>query len=399
VQLTADGSTTVRDQLDLRLTPHASWPLAVAVSGGSDSMALLYLAAGWAARRGRHLLVLSVDHGINPQSAQWNVRVAEAARHLGADWYGLVWEGPKPTCGLPAAARRARHALLAQAARDAGARVLLMGHTADDVAEADWMRAAGSSLGQVRSWSPSPVWPEGHGLMVLRPLLAIARQTLRDWLSDSGTEWIDDPANADQRFLRSRARAARPARRPTVETPLPPQDLSVDPGTGVITGPVETPWLGQALVCASGREAIPRRAAVDQLRQRLIGGGGAGVLGGAHIVSDSGRLTIWREPGRRRPVEMPLSPGAVQIWDGRFAVRARQAGWSVTSAEGLRARLSPQDRIELAASPVGARASRPVLMRDDSRRPLLAHPDLEVSCLVATRLRLATGGVQREADI
>ncbi|RZJ97851.1 MAG: hypothetical protein EON88_01980 [Brevundimonas sp.] len=149
-------------RLTARLETQTARPLVVALSGGGDSVALLHLAADWADARGRPLLALTVDHGLTPASADWTARAEAAARAVGADWRGLVWRGDKPATGLPAAARLARHRLLADAARKAGARVILIAHTADDIDEGEVMRAEGSSVGRLREWSPSPVWPEGR---------------------------------------------------------------------------------------------------------------------------------------------------------------------------------------------------------------------------------------------
>jgi tRNA(Ile)-lysidine synthase len=147
--------------MDARLRTDTPAPLAVALSGGGDSVALLALAAQWARRHDRRVLALTVDHGLQPESAAWSQYAADTARRSGAEHRVLPWLGDKPTAGLSAAARRARHALLAQAAREAGASVILMGHTADDRLEGDQMRAQGTPLGELRVWSPSPVWPEG----------------------------------------------------------------------------------------------------------------------------------------------------------------------------------------------------------------------------------------------
>ena len=171
-------------------------------------MALLYIAQAWARRRGRRLLALTVDHGLNPDSAAWTAFAGAAAKAAGADWRSLIWTGAKPTVGLPAAARAARHRLLAEAARDAGAAVILFAHTADDVMESDLMRADTPALGHLKTWSPSPVWPEGRAIFAFRPLLGVRRATLRNWLGAQGHPWLDDPANDDPRFARARARAA-----------------------------------------------------------------------------------------------------------------------------------------------------------------------------------------------
>ena len=144
---------------DRWLNGPAAAPLAVALSGGGDSLALLHLARAWADHAGRRLVALSVDHGLQPASQGWSRFAAERAARLGVPHRILTWLGEKPARGLPAAARAARHALLADAARAVGARVVLMGHTADDLLEAETMRAAGASAPSPRAWSPSPAWP------------------------------------------------------------------------------------------------------------------------------------------------------------------------------------------------------------------------------------------------
>src|SRR5690606_4998307 len=203
-----DLTSRVFARLDARLNHIGPEPIALALSGGGDSMALLDLAAEWARARGRGLLALTVDHNLNPDSAAWTRFAAEAARAAGADWRGLLWPQARGGAGLPARARAARHAPLAEAARDAGARVILTGHTADDVAEGQWMRAAGATLARPRDWSASPAWPEGRGLMLLRPGRGERRDALRDHLRAGGASWLEAPANAAPRFGRGRARAA-----------------------------------------------------------------------------------------------------------------------------------------------------------------------------------------------
>lgn len=399
MRLTTAWADRVLGRLDDRLSPGASWPVALALSGGGDSIALLRLAAGWARRHGRTILALTVDHGLNPDSRRWSDLARDAATRLGADWLGLDWTGPKPSTGLPAAARAARHALLADAARAAGARVILMGHTASDIAEADWMRQAGAPLGRLRDWAPSPAWPEGRGLMLLRPLLDIDRQTLRSFLTAQNADWIEDPANADLRFHRSRARAAAPSSPPaTTPEPLAPLDLVADPGSGVITGPLDSPWLGQAVACASGRQSLPAADRIAALKERLRSGGRAS-LSGALVTAKDGQATVVREPGRSPPPRLSIAANRDVTWDGRFVFRASSPGWHVAAAAGCRAGLSDADRAALTHQPAVARAAHPVLFREDQPRPLLAGEDVEAHCLVPDRLRLACGGVRCEDDL
>ena len=191
---------------DRRLDPGLTGPIGVAFSGGGDSLAALLAAKAWADRHGRRVLALTVDHRLQPQSADWTRWAGETARRLGADFRALAWDTVKPAAGLAAAARLARHSLIAEAARAAGARVVVFGHTADDILEADLMRAEGSTLGFLREWGPSPAWPEGRGVFLLRPLLTLRRAAIREALRAAGESWIDDPANDDPKLTRSWAR-------------------------------------------------------------------------------------------------------------------------------------------------------------------------------------------------
>nr|WP_312736753.1 tRNA lysidine(34) synthetase TilS [Brevundimonas sp.] len=382
--------------------------MALALSGGGDSVALLHLAADWARARGRPLLALTVDHGLNPDSARWTAEAAEAARAAGADWRGLTWDGDKPATGLTAAARAARHRLIGEAAREAGARVILMAHTADDAAEADWMRARGATLGRVREWSPSPAWPEGRGVMLLRPLLEERRATLRRWLNGRGLSWIEDPANADPRFGRSRARQALAAGATAPATSSEPVEdaarLFADDDGLVRTGRgVGGRALAAALVSVGGGDAPPRGERLARLIARLRAGEDfTAVLCGARVETADADVLIMREAGElaRRPLApLRLIPGVEAVWDGRFVFTAADPGWRVVAARGRLAGLSPHDRAWLNRLPPGARGAAPVLLRDGGLAPVLADTSVERRGLVAERLRLALDETTHEDDL
>lgn len=422
----------VLDRLSARLQSDINAPLALGLSGGSDSLALLKLASVWAQARGRRVLALTVDHGLNPDSARWTAFARDCALAVGADWQGLRWRGPKPVTGLPAAARRARHALLAEAARAAGARVILLGHTADDVAEADWMRAEGSTLGQVREWSPSPVWPEGRGLMLLRPMLDVRRQALRDWLTALGADWIDDPGNEDVRFARTRARSfllplgegagatALSDERLGCSTTLAPDALTLSRqndsfaavrsralplGEGVLVfdRTLSTSMLAAALVSAGGGERMPRGDRLTALAARLgTPDAFTATLCGARIHATADHVIIHREAGeftRRPPPDITLIPGVEAVWDGRWAVTIDEPGWTVTAAAGRMATLSEADRAVLKSFPPAARPTRPVLIRNDRDAPVLAGTAGHARSLVEQRLALALDAVTHERHL
>ena len=385
-------------------------------------MALLGIAAAWAKRAGRRLLAITVDHGLNPDSADWSRRCEAAARAVGADWIERRWAGEKPTTGLPAAARRARHALIADAAREAGARVVLFAHTADDIAEADWMRARGSTLGRLREWSPSPAWPEGRGLMLVRPMLDEGREELRVWLREAGRGWIEDPANNDVRFGRSRARASlNPVpqgegvgwERASTVAPHPfaqgrrlavvcSRPLPLGEGFEV-ERPMAASGLAAVLLCASGDDTPPRRDRLDALIARVASGSNfTATLAGARIEADGDTVLIGREPGefrRRPPTNIALEAGVPAVWDGRYEVTAHAPGWIVTAALGRLNALPKADRAVVAAVPAFARAALPVLIRDDGSGPVLAWRGADVRALGPRRLALSLGETTQECDL
>lgn len=184
--------------------------LVLAVSGGPDSVALAALCAEVArGRGGPPLLVASVDHGLRPDSSADAQAVARLAARLGLPARILVWEGRKPARGLQAAARAARYALLAEAARAAGARAIVTAHHRDDQAETVLMRlAAGSGLSGLAGMRPLA---RRHGLVVARPLLGIAKDRLVATCLARSLPFVEDPANSAPRFARARLREAAPA--------------------------------------------------------------------------------------------------------------------------------------------------------------------------------------------
>lgn len=403
-----DLTARVFRRLDRRLSHGVDRPVALALSGGGDSIALLRLAADWSRRRGRPMLALTVDHGLSPESAAWTAFARDAARAEGVDWRGLAWEGDKPASGLTAAARMARHRLIATAAREAGARVILFAHTADDVAEADWMRAEGSTLGRLRDWSPSPAWPEGRGLMLHRPLLAERRAVLRAWLVARDAAWIEDPANADPRFGRSRARRAlaeggATADRTPPSTALGPRRVALDGGVILLDRGVGGRALAAALVCSGGGATPPRGDRLTALTTRLRAGETfVATLCGARVEATVDHVRVMREAGEwgRRPLApLALPPGVETVWDGRQAFVAAAPGWSVVPSRGRLAGLSATDRARIAALPPAARRALPVLLRDGETAPVLASAAVERRDLVPERLRLALDETPHEDDL
>ena len=136
--------------------------LALACSGGGDSVALLHLASDWAHRRGRRLHVLTVDHGLRPEAGGEAEFVRRLSARLGWPCQILNWIGDKPDTALQEQARHARHSLLANACAQTGITDLLLAHTRDDQAETVCMRliAGGGWHGAAAAkpgWTTRPI--------------------------------------------------------------------------------------------------------------------------------------------------------------------------------------------------------------------------------------------------
>jgi tRNA(Ile)-lysidine synthase len=185
--------------------------LVLAVSGGPDSVAMMWLAARWrrAMRRGPDLVAVTIHHGLRPEAAREARGVKRLAQTLGLPHRTLRWTGTKPETGVPAAARDARYRLLAQAARVAGATHVLTAHTQDDQAETLLMRMVRGS-GIVGLGAMARVSERG-GLVLARPLLDVPKARLLATLKKANIAFADDPTNRDSGFTRPRLRALMPA--------------------------------------------------------------------------------------------------------------------------------------------------------------------------------------------
>ena len=308
-------------------------------------MALMALAADWAQAAGRGLIILTVDHGVRTASADEAAFVSGEAQALGLEVETLRWAQPRPG---QARARTARHRLLAGAARAAGANCLLTGHTADDQAETFLIRAAAGSgprgLAGVSPMAPSPVWPEGRGQIVVRPLIGVSRAALRRVLAARDLPWIEDPSNSDPAYERVRWRrrlAASPAlaaraldvqarfaalrraadaviadwlcNRATAHA-----DGTIEVGVGPLPRGLLAPALDLLLQAAAGRGRPSDRAGLAALAADVAGGGPetGRTFAGAYVSRRRGRLRLARDPGGVEGEATGEATG--DVWDGRF---------------------------------------------------------------------------------
>ena len=190
--------------------PFESAPhLAVAASGGADSLSLCLLARDWAAARGGRVTALTVDHGLRPASEAEVAEVGAWMARYAIEHRVLRWRGEKPTTALQEKARVARYRLLCGWCRDNAVLHLLLGHNADDQAETVLQRLIrGSGTDGLAGMS---ALVETAEVRLLRPLLGCRAIDLRGFLRQRGEAWIEDPSNRDPRFFRTRLRASWPA--------------------------------------------------------------------------------------------------------------------------------------------------------------------------------------------
>jgi tRNA(Ile)-lysidine synthase len=190
----------------------------VALSGGADSLALAAASAFEGRKLGIRIRSVTVDHGLQPDSARVADTAAQQAAKLGLDSL-IVRAEVGEECGPEGAARIARYRALADAATDAGARAVLVGHTLDDQAETVLLGLARGS-GATSLQGMAPTAELAPGIALLRPLLDVRRTTTRAACRAEGLEPWDDPHNIDPRFARVRVR----------ETVLPVLEAELGPG-------------------------------------------------------------------------------------------------------------------------------------------------------------------------
>lgn len=329
----------------------------VAVSGGSDSTALLIFATEWAAAAGVRLVAATVDHGLRAEAAAEAEAVAQTCARLGVAHEILAWRGWDGSGNVQAEARRARYRLLAEWARREGLDCVLLGHTMDDQAETVLMRLARRA--GVDGLTAMAARFEREGQAFGRPLLGQRRGDLREMLKARGVDWIEDPSNDDMRFDRVKTRRAlgelaeigvdaealatvsenmadvraaldwQVAQVAKDAVQIEAGDLRVDLAAfGTVPEEIRRRLLVAGIQWVNGGDYAPRRAPVQRLLEEISAGQG-GTLAGCVLTVEGGRLRIAREP---RAVMENESAGP--LWDGRWHVEGPWQGGEVLRALG-----------------------------------------------------------------
>ncbi len=335
--------------------------LVIAVSGGSDSTALMHLMARWRAplpKPAPILVIATVDHGLRPGSADETEAVAVAAAELRLAHRTLRWTAPKPATAIQAEARSARYRLLTALAVTFPNPALVTAHTRDDQAETVLMRLArGSGIDGLSGIGASRPAEPPLAVALERPLLGVAKARLVATLRASSIAWSEDPSNRNPDFERTRWRQARS----TLD------NLGLD-SKAIARSAARLRRAAQALATIADAawhaladthhgaytsldlamfEAQPSEIRLRLLMRALQACGGAGMppslsqseallaligtssfrrqaLAGCLIERGARQIRIYRECGRGLPV-LALAPGVTGIWDNRFDVTLADA--------------------------------------------------------------------------
>lgn len=182
--------------------------IAVACSGGSDSMALTLLAWDWAKKHKASMVALTVDHGLRKESMEEAKQVGNRLKKRGIPHTILHWEGKKPKSNLQENAREARYKLLTDYCKAQGIEHLLVAHTLEDQAETFLLRLRrGSGVDGLAAMAKTTI---RDGIQILRPLLATRKSELLAYLKEKKQEYISDPSNENTAFDRVKIRRFLP---------------------------------------------------------------------------------------------------------------------------------------------------------------------------------------------
>jgi len=326
--------------------------VAVALSGGVDSVVLLHLLRGLAPRLGCRLSAVHVNHGLSRNAARWQQFCARLCRR----WrIPLACRRVKVTArgqGLEGAAREARYKVLGSLKVDA----VVLGHQLDDQAETvllNLLRGAG-----LRGAGAMPLELRRRGMRYLRPLLAVPREAIVAYARAHALDWVDDESNAEDRLTRNflRRRVA-----PLLAQRFPRWRESLARAARLAgTKDARDRTLLREYLAARGLRAPSEAKLVEMLRQ--LSGRGARIAlehDGARLRAYRGKLTV--EPARTAPSFAGLT------WDGKSKIPIPALGGELrlrgATGKGV-------DRERLREAPVTIRLrSGGERLRPDPRRP------------------------------
>ena len=326
--------------------------IAVAVSGGSDSMALVLLAEGWVKRFGGKVIALSVDHRIRKESASEIEQVGKWLARYRIEHHVLNWVREKRKISQNSA-RLARYQLLETLCREKSILHLLLGHTAGDQLETMVMRFKNNSGPDGLAGMSALV--EKTDCRFLRPLLSCSRSELRSFLIDQGQKWVEDPSNENTCYERVRIRQEvlkknfsekkfQSISKNFAEVRLKKEHeiariiaslFSLNPtGFGFINKAkflalpdhLIISILGQLIRTIGGLDYPPPHSKVDRILSSLIKGSVKGQSLGRCKFSDCDQNFLLMREIRNLPQPIRVFKSQKIFWDRRFLLRFSDSG-------------------------------------------------------------------------
>lgn len=324
--------------------PHPPKSMGVAVSGGSDSLALLHLLNEFCDKQNVKLHAVTVNHGLRAEAGEEARTVANQCASIGVPHDTLLWKEWAGKGNLQQAARDARYSKIADWARDLRIDTIAVGHTADDQAETILMRLARrSGVDGLAGMNSRMV---RNGITWVRPLLRTRRDLLRLYLEGRGISWINDPSNDDDRFDRVKIRKALALLEPLGvdadvlsdvadhmlqarkaldwQTFLAAKHIvSIEAGAVVLDetllrlqpDEIQRRLIVKAINWVSGGIYPPRTQAVSKLITSLRAGQ-AGTVDGCHIRRIAARIWVFRELNAVAEHKTMTQ----SLWDGRWRI-------------------------------------------------------------------------------
>ncbi len=348
-----------------QLAPFESNPIiAVAVSGGADSMALALLTHDWARASGGHAVALTVDHRLRRESTAEAEQVASWCAQAGMEHHILSLNLPRLHSSIQATARDARYRILTAFCREHHILHLLTAHHRDDQTETLLFRLArGSGIGGLAAMAGIS---DISGIRLLRPLLTTPKERLLDTLMAQSHPWIEDPSNDNPAYTRNVIRHnltllpdahevsqqvsqlsqsfgnARKILEYKLASQLAgmlfiyPEGYAILNRSAFMDSPFELSMgaLSSAMMTLSGESAIPRNGQLERLQGELMEGVAKRSFSGLMFEwqEGAGGWLITREPNAMEGI-LTIRANTPLEWDNRFSVAWEGDATSVTPDE------------------------------------------------------------------
>lgn len=179
--------------------------VAVAVSGGIDSLSLILLANEWCKQYDIEVIGITVDHKLRPTSTDEALYINDLlSTKFNIKHYVLTWNTEKPMSNIEAKAREERYRLMFEFCKNNNIDTILLGHHLQDQVENFFIRLFRGS--GIKGLSSIKKVSSRNNITLIRPFLDLKKDDLKEYLLKNNIKWIEDESNNDEKFLRNKVR-------------------------------------------------------------------------------------------------------------------------------------------------------------------------------------------------